>query len=404
MLGDICVLELSAPVTMLAGQILGDLGADVITVEPPAGSAGRRLAPFIDGRPGLERSLTWHALNRNKRGISLDPRTVDGRAVLATLIEKADIVIESVEGQDSLCGLARPEHLIVCDVTAFSRTGPKCAYRATDPVLVAAGGSPAMAGFPGRAPIFFPTPQAIMEAGAEAAVAALAALGARDRLGAGQLVDVQARIATMPATLGRLVSARSGGPHSRRMEPPRMGAMPVVPGLYECRDGHAVVTVVFSPAFIGLTQRIAAWLVEEGLLEAEVAALDFMATARAAMAGEAAATPIERFIEALITGCKAKTKAEITEASKRHRFMAAPVMTMADVAAFEHYRERGLFAPQAVGGVTVQAPARFAQFSNYEIAVRRAAPALSEHTPEVLAELAGLSAVEVQALFAQGVV
>ena len=54
--------------------------------------------------------------------------------------------------------------------------------------------------------------------------------------------------------------------------------------------------------------------------------------------------------------------------------------------------------------VTVQAPARFAQFSNYEIAVRRAAPALSEHTLEVLTEMAGLSAVEVQALFAQGVI
>jgi benzylsuccinate CoA-transferase BbsE subunit len=404
MLADIRVLELSTPSTMLAGQILGDLGADVIAIEPPGGAAGRRLAPFIDGRPGLERSLTWHALNRNKRGITLDPETPDGRAILAELIGRADIVIEAVEGSESLCGLERPANLIVCDITNFSRTGPKAAYKATDPVLVAAGGSPAMAGPPGRPPIFFPTPQAIMEAGAEAAVAALAALGARDRHGEGQRVDLQGRIATMPATLGRLVSARSGGPHSRRMEPPRMGAMPAIPGIYECRDGHAVVTVVFSPAFVGLTQRIAEWLAEESFLAPDIAALDFMATARAVMAGEAGAAPIEAFIAALIAGCKARTKAEITEASKRYRFMAAPVMTMADIAAFEHYRERGLFAPQDVNGRVVQAPARFAQFSNYEIAVRRPAPALSEHTSEVLGELAGLSVVEVQALFAQGVV
>jgi benzylsuccinate CoA-transferase BbsE subunit len=77
---------------------------------------------------------------------------------------------------------------------------------------------------------------------------------------------------------------------------------------------------------------------------------------------------------------------------------------MADIAGFEHYRERGLFAPQNVGGRTVAAPARFAQFSNYEIAVRRPAPALSEHTVEVLTEFAGLSLIEIQALFAQGVV
>jgi crotonobetainyl-CoA:carnitine CoA-transferase CaiB-like acyl-CoA transferase len=208
----------------------------------------------------------------------------------------------------------------------------------------------------------------------------------------------------MPATLGRLVSARSGGPHGRRMEPPRLGAMPAIPGIYECRDGHAVVTVAFSPAFVGLTQRIAEWLVDEGFLEREIAALDFMAIARAAMAGEGSAAPIERFVAALTAGCKTRTKAEIAEASKRYRFMAAPVMTMADVAAFEHYRERGLFASQDVGGQTVAAPARFAQFSNYELAIRRSAPSLSEHTLEVLTELAGLSPIEVQALFAQGVV
>ncbi len=72
MLDDVRVLEVSAPETMLAGRILADLGADVVVVEPPAGSPGRRLAPFLDDKPGIERSLTWHALNYNKRGITLD--------------------------------------------------------------------------------------------------------------------------------------------------------------------------------------------------------------------------------------------------------------------------------------------------------------------------------------------
>ena len=72
MLDDVRVLEISAPETMQAGRILAALGADVVVVEPLAGSAGRRMAPFLDEIPGLERSLTWHALNRNKRGITLD--------------------------------------------------------------------------------------------------------------------------------------------------------------------------------------------------------------------------------------------------------------------------------------------------------------------------------------------
>src|SRR5262249_42892125 len=83
MLDDIRVLEVSAPETMMAGRILADLGADVVLVEPPGGSAGRRLEPFLDDIPGLERSLTWRALNRNKRAITLNLNSADGHALLA---------------------------------------------------------------------------------------------------------------------------------------------------------------------------------------------------------------------------------------------------------------------------------------------------------------------------------
>ena len=83
MLSKLRVLEISSPETMLAGQLLADLGADVIVVEPPAGSAARRLEPFVDDLPGLERSLVWLAYNHNKRGITLDLRQADGRALLS---------------------------------------------------------------------------------------------------------------------------------------------------------------------------------------------------------------------------------------------------------------------------------------------------------------------------------
>ncbi len=97
MLRDVRVLEISEPETMLAGRILADLGAHVVTIEPPSGAAGRRMEPFLDDIPGLERSLTWHAMNRNKRGITLNLNSVDGRALLATLARNFDAVIESAE-------------------------------------------------------------------------------------------------------------------------------------------------------------------------------------------------------------------------------------------------------------------------------------------------------------------
>jgi crotonobetainyl-CoA:carnitine CoA-transferase CaiB-like acyl-CoA transferase len=405
MLSDVRVLELSAPSTMLAGQVLGDLAADVVTVEPPGGARGRRLPPFIDGPLNSESSLTWHALNRNKRAITLDVASPDGRAILGDLLPHFDVVIEWVDDGSRLEGLARPERLIACEISAFSRNGPKARYLATDLVLSAAGGAAAMAGDPDRPPAFFPVPQSMMEAGAEAAVAALAALSARDRLGKGQTIEVQARSAAAFASMGRLVAGRSGDPTPfRRAAPRTTGRMPIVPGIYACADGWVTITVAFGPAFVAMTQRIATWLVEEGALKPEVAQQNLLEVAQNAARSEGDPEPVEQLLAALVETCRRKPKAELVEISKRHRFMAAPAMDMADIAGFEHYRQRGLFAPQAVGEHLVDAPARFAQFSDYQIEVRRPAPRLSEHTAEILTEFAGLDGRELQALFAHGVI
>ncbi|WP_337188138.1 CoA transferase [Phenylobacterium sp.] len=404
MLADVRVLEVSVPETMLAGQILGDLGADVIALEPPSGAAGRRLGPYVDGQPGLERSLSWHALNRNKRGATLALSTADGRAIFKAILDKVDVLIAPAEIEPLLNEAGPPEDLVVCLISQFSRDGPKAAYKATDPVIMAASSAPSLAGPPDRPPTFFPTPQSIMEAGAEAAVAALSALAARDRLGGGQTVDLQARIAAMPAALGRLVSGRAGDKPSSRQRPGPIGLLPPIPAMYACKDGFAYVSLSFSAAFAPMTQRMVQWLADEGALASDLAAVDLAAVAREASLGRSPPDPIPRIIEVLRETLVGKTKAEIAEIAHRYRFMAAPVMTMADIAHFAHFRERGLFAPQRVGSATVDVPARFAQYSDYEIEVRRPAPALSEHTVQVLSDLAGLSRTEVQALFEQGIV
>src|SRR5438552_2946673 len=124
MLSDVRVLELSAPSTMLAGAILGDLGADVVVVEPLQGAAGRRMAPFLGAVPGIERSLTWQAMNRNKRGMTLALETVDGRAILRELLEKFDIVIASRQSPEAavLGEIERGEREIRCLIVPFSES------------------------------------------------------------------------------------------------------------------------------------------------------------------------------------------------------------------------------------------------------------------------------------------
>lgn len=405
MLKDVRVLEISAHSTMLAGQILGDLGADVVVVEPPSGAQGRRLEPFVGDIPGLERSLTWQSLNRNKRGITLCHDTSDGRELMLRLLDRVDIVLEAADddGRLPLDDLALPPKLIHCAITPFSKSGPKAAYRAHDLILMAASGAPALAGEPDRQPLFFPVPQAMMEAGAEAAVAALGGLAARDRDGLGQNVDVSTRTAAMMSALSRAFAGFSGDKPVTRSAIGGGGLAGgrVAPSMYACADGYMMISVMFGAGFVATTRQIARWAIDEGALGPEFSQVDWLSAGRNAASNPASRATVDALVDAVSRLCRAKSKEALAAAARRYGFMAAPVMTMADIATSPQYRERGLFASTEVApdGRSIDVPARFIQYSNYSIEVRRPAPRLSEHTANVLAEELKLSAAEIQALF-----
>ena len=405
MLDDIRVLEISAPETMLGGQILADLGADVVVVEPPSGAAGRRLDPFFDGVPGLERSLTWHALNRNKRGITLDLGGLDGREIFKSLASRFDVLFESTGqgGAAPLDTIDLPEKMIRCSVSAFARTGPKSAYAATDLVTMASCGAPGMTGESDRAPIFFPVPQAMIEAGAEAAIAALAGLSARDRDGLGQRAEVSARIAAMMSAMSTPIVIASGNAEMKRSAGIISIAGVGIPTIYECKDGYALVTIAFGAAFGPMTQRLVKWAADEGRVEPRIAEIDWSSAPYDLASAKVTPADLQAMIDGVRALCLSKTKAEIGEAARSLGLLASPVMDMKDVAESEQYRARGLWTPVAVGDRQIEAPARFAQFSNYSIETVRPAPALSQHTVEVLGEV-GITQTETQALFVHGII
>ena len=88
-------LDLTDEKGALCGRILGDFGVDVIKIEPPGGDPSRRIGPFYHDIPDLEKSLYWFAYNANKRGITLNIDTSDGRELFKRLVKTADFVIES---------------------------------------------------------------------------------------------------------------------------------------------------------------------------------------------------------------------------------------------------------------------------------------------------------------------
>ena len=89
------VLDLSDEKGFLCGRILGDLGADVIKIEPPGGDPSRRRGPYYQGDARADRSLYWFAHNYNKRGVTLDLATADGRDLFLRLARSAHFVIET---------------------------------------------------------------------------------------------------------------------------------------------------------------------------------------------------------------------------------------------------------------------------------------------------------------------
>src|SRR5919204_5131939 len=106
MLSPYRVLDLTDEHGLLCGKILADLGADVIQVEPPAGNAARRIGPFYQDEVHPERSLFWWAYTSNKRSITLNRATADGRALLKRLVQSAHFLIESdAPGEMAALGL-----------------------------------------------------------------------------------------------------------------------------------------------------------------------------------------------------------------------------------------------------------------------------------------------------------
>ena len=405
MLDDVRVLEISAPETMLAGRILADLGADVVVVEPVAGSSGRRLAPFLDGIPGLERSLTWHALNHNKRGVTLDLSSPDGKALLRELAAKFDVVIEAATARrtSQLDSIEFAPRTIRCTITPFVRTGPKSEYAATDFTVMAASGAPAMTGDLDRPPLFFPVPQAMMEAGADAAIATLAGLIARYRDGVGQRANVSARIAAMMGSFGQAIVPGSGNPEGKRTQ----GAMKIagvqVPSVYECADGFTLITIGFGPVFGQMTQRLAKWAADEGRMDQRIAEISWPSFIGDLSARKTSPSDLQALVDGLKSLARSRTKAEMAESSRKLGLLSSPVMNMKDVAEHVQYRERGVFAPVSLEATReIDAPARFAQFSNYSIEIKRPAPKLSEHSAEIFEAELGLSKTEIQALFVAG--
>jgi formyl-CoA transferase len=209
-LSDIRVIEMGQLIAgPFCGQLLGDLGAEVIKIEAPG--TGDPMRQWGQEEPDGVRSLTWPVIARNKKSVTIDLRGEAGQETARKLIRGADILVENFRpGTLERWNLA-PERLwetnpglIVVRVTGFGQTGPYAPRAGFGAIGEAMGGLRYITGEPDRPPSRTGVSLGDSLAGTFAALGALAALNARHRTGRGQVVDsaiYEAVLAMMEASL-----------------------------------------------------------------------------------------------------------------------------------------------------------------------------------------------------------
>ncbi len=386
---------------MLCGQILADLGADVIHIEPPEGSPTRTVGPFLNDLRDPEGSLTWWSLSRNTRSIVLDLESLDGRETLKQLAVDSDFLIESnPPGWMSERGLGYGQlallnpGLIYVSLTAFGQDGPKAHYRATDLTIQASSGALYLTGDTDRAPIRLSVvEQAGQHAGAEAAAAALVALYERADSDLGQHLDISAQQAVANVAPSQLMDPMVGDSRTSRAS----GTPSVDPTfVWAARDGYVGFTFSFGNVNGPFTQRFMDWAYEEGECDKEIRDKDWVGYGQMLMDGSEPPEENAR-VRRVVTDFLAKrTKEELFSEARKRRLLLVPVSTIEDAVESEQLAARAYWRDMehAGNGTSIRYPGPFIRLNRTPIEYRMPPPTLGAHTDEVLGELGSNSATE----------
>jgi len=362
-------------------QLLGDLGADVVKVESPAGGDPLRQQgpPFFK-----DNGITWYATNRNKRSITLDLRDKEGSRLARELCLQADVVLENFRpdvmgrmGLDYESLSAQAPRLVYASISGFGPDGPDAHLGAFDLTIQGVGGYMSITGQRDGAPVKLGTSGFDMLAGMHCQSAIVAALLQRERTGRGQRVTtslLESEVAFLAnAALEYLMTGN---------EPQKWGsehAQQVPYKAFETSDGWAVIGAGFQNLYEAFV---------EILGQPELARDERFAT----MAGRV------RHRDALYATLDAQVRkwrtADLIERLEQAGVPCAPVNNMQQVFAHRQVRHRGMqmaLNHPRYGEVPTLGPA--ARFSGFDVTEGwRAPPQLGEHTQEVLDEWLGKTA------------
>jgi crotonobetainyl-CoA:carnitine CoA-transferase CaiB-like acyl-CoA transferase len=406
------VLDLSNELGFLCGKILGDLGADVIKIEPPGGEPGRRLGPFYGDQPDPEKSLFWFGFNNNKRGITLNLESAKGRELFSQLVAKADFVMETftpgyLDGLNlgyTTMSKINPR-LVLTSITPFGQTGPYSKFKASDIEIMALSGCMSLTGDPDRPPLRVTFPQSYGWTGSYAAMGALIAHYHREQTGEGQQVDVSAQACLLWAfshahtfwDLNRHVEKRAGSFMTGRSI---TGAKMRV--FWPCQDGYLNFIIYGGEAGRRTNQALVEWMDSKGMAPDFLKQKDWKTFDIAQVSQE----EIDRMEEPIGDFFKGVTKAEFFKEVVKRQMLGYPVASVKEIFADPQHEARHFWQtiehPELQ--ISIDYPGGFARFSDGACRIWRRAPLIGEHNQEIYGQELGMSPAEIAELQKQGVI
>ncbi len=385
-----------------AGQVLADLGAEVIKVERPGAGDDTRAwgPPFLKDAAGQDTQEAGYylAVNRGKRSITVSLDKPEGQAIVRALAAKSDIVLENYKagtlaryGLDAASLRALNPRLIYCSVTGFGQTGPRRDQPAYDFLIQAMGGLMSVTGErddrPGGGPQKVGIPIVDLMTGMYTAVAVLAAVAKRERTGEGETIDIgmlDVQVATLSnQAMNFLVSGRT--PQRNGNAHPNIQPQDV----YRCADGDLILVVGNDGQFRQLCAvlGVAEWALDER----------FATNAqRVRHLGELAPLLRARFAT--------RPRTELIAALDAAGVPCGAINSVAEVFEDPQVKARGMLRqvphPCGVQAPQLSSPIRFADSPLPEVP---APPLLGQHSEAILQEL-GFDATGIAALRAAGAV
>jgi benzylsuccinate CoA-transferase BbsE subunit len=403
------VLDLTNGKGYLCGKVLGELGADVIKIEPPGGDPDRDTGPFYHDQVDREKSLFWFSFNANKRGITLNINTKDGQEIFKRLVKTADVVIESFKpGHMDEIGLGYSvlsevnPGIVLTSISSFGQEGPYRDYKAPDIVLRAMSGLIFTVGDPDRPPLTTGNEHSYHVGAMHGAIGTVVALYQRSFTGRGQIVDAPAQMGLvfvgsteqqLPWILQHQIPQRQG--RERFAVQLNDGSTYLTPILWPCKDGDISFTLA-SAAMAASAATIIESIKKDGIDSSSLERWDWSKVHE----GEWSKADIDAILDTLHKYFSLHSKAELLQLSLDKGIHLGICLNVAEALKFPQFVARDFW--QEVEHPELQTkivyPSNFIKFSNAESNIRFRAPLIGEHNAEILGKELGISSADLVTL------